>query len=64
MKQIILSSLVVGMGVAWLYVFATTGMTSFYVTEPSMVILLAETLLFVGIVIFGVGMFVSSLRGK
>ena len=65
MKQIILSSLVVGMGAAGIYVFATIGVRgSFYVIEPSMPVLLAETALFAGITAFGLWMFIAELRSR
>ena len=63
MKQIIQSSLVIGMGVAWLYVFATIGVRgSFSVVEPSTAILWAETVLMVAITGFGLKSFIDALR--
>ena len=65
MKQLILSSIVVGMGLAWLYHFyqiLTSGRVYFH--EPSTVILWSEI---IGIAIltgFGLYMFIKIIRGS
>ncbi len=65
MKQIIQSVLVMGMGAAWLYVFAAMGVRgSFYAQEPSTAILLAETLLFAAITGFGIWMFTEDVMTR
>lgn len=62
MRQIILSLLVIGMGAAWLYIFATFAVRgSFYAVEPSTAILWAEIAGFAGATLFGLWMFTEEV---
>ena len=65
MKQLILSSIVVGMGLAWLYLFyqiLTSGKVYFH--EPSMAVLWSEIVGIAILTAFGLWSFISFLRRK
>ena len=65
MKQILLSSLVVGMGVAFLYLFwHIHRYGEFWWQEPSLIILWVETVFVAVITGFGLLCFMWQLRGK